>query len=171
MGYAIGICELYHESIHGVLSAEEKEVNTHYLLLYKFKCNEDEDAVENINYCLRIGYYLKQKHARLMSYGRINILKDIYTNEIFPAYSQIVEHPSYGCPEIVEYFYLPSQHCICIKKTFWIKIIQRTWKRILAERRRVVAERMQYGSIRHREVFGRWPTSCAVYPRLPGMLS
>ena len=166
MGYALGICELYHESIHGLLPSEEKEVNTHYLLLYK-----GAGSIENINYCLRLGHYLKQKHTRMITHGLMININDIYANDLFPAYSKMVEHPSYCSPEIVEYFYLSSQHCICIKKTFWIKMIQRCWKRVMLERKRVIAERTQYASIRHREVFGRWPTSCAVYPRLSGILA
>lgn len=161
MGYAVGICELYHEKLHGVLSPQEKEINTHYLLLYKCKSREMKNIAKHIKYCIRLIEYLKQIHTTQLA-GEDNM------HDVFPNYPKLMEHCS---PEIVEYFYLPSHHCICIKKTFWIKIIQRTWKRLFAERKRVILERSQYGAIRHREVFGRWPTSCAIYPRLSGMLS
>jgi len=156
MVYAIGICELYHETIHGVLPPEEKEeVNTHYLLLYKCKSREMDDIAEIIHYCIRLGKYLNHIHSSISS-------------DVFPNYPKLIKNCS---PEIVEYFYLPSHHCVCIKKTFWLKIIQRTWRRVLSERKRVIVERSQYHSIRHMELFGRWPTSCAIYPRLSGMLA
>jgi hypothetical protein len=37
--------------------------------------------------------------------------------------------------EIAECFYLPSYHCISIIKTYWLKVIQRVWKKIYKERK------------------------------------
>lgn len=73
--------------------------------------------------------------------------------------------------EIAECMYLPSDHCISILKTIWLKIIQRTWKKIYKERQVIISIRRNPNSLRHREIYGTWPNNCFCYPALKGMLS
>jgi hypothetical protein len=73
--------------------------------------------------------------------------------------------------EIAECIYLPSQYCISILKTFWIKLIQRKWKNILKQRENIIKKRYNINSIIYRELHGKWPIDCLNYPRLKGMLS
>lgn len=73
--------------------------------------------------------------------------------------------------EIAECIYLPSEHCISILKTIWLKLIQRTWKKIYKERKEIISIRRRPNSIKHREIYGRWPNNCSNYPTLKGMLS
>jgi hypothetical protein len=73
--------------------------------------------------------------------------------------------------EIAECIYLMSQECISILKTFWLKIIQRKWKNILKERKIIIKKRSHPNSLRHREIYGKWPNDCCNYPVLKGMLS
>ena len=73
--------------------------------------------------------------------------------------------------EIAECFYLPSQYCICILKTFWLKIIQKKWKNILRDRKNIIRKRCNHNSLKYREINGKWPLDCIYYPGLKGMLS
>lgn len=73
--------------------------------------------------------------------------------------------------EIAECIYMPSQHCVSIIKTFWIKLIQRKWKNILKERENVIRKRSHIKSLIYRELNGKWPKECSNYPILRGMLS
>jgi len=73
--------------------------------------------------------------------------------------------------EIAECIYLRSQECVSILKTFWLKIIQRKWKNILKERKIIIKKRCHPNSLRHREIYGKWPNDCCNYPVLKGMLS
>jgi hypothetical protein len=73
--------------------------------------------------------------------------------------------------EIAECIYLPSYHCISILKTIWIKLIQRVWKKIYKERKLVISMRRNPNSLKHREIYGKWPNNCIKYPILKGMLS
>ena len=80
--------------------------------------------------------------------------------------------PSNGTKlEIAECIYLPSEHCISILKTIWLKLIQRTWKKIYKERKQIISIRRRPNSIKHREIYGTWPNNCSNYPTLKGMLS
>lgn len=73
--------------------------------------------------------------------------------------------------EIAECIYLPSQHCVAILKTFWLKLIQRAWKRIYKERKICLIRRANPNALKHREIYGTWPKQCSNYPKLKGMLS
>lgn len=73
--------------------------------------------------------------------------------------------------EIAECLYLPSDHCVSIIKTYWLKLIQRTWKKIHRSRKLIIAMRSHPNALKYREINGRWPNNCINYPRLKGMLS
>jgi len=73
--------------------------------------------------------------------------------------------------EIAECIILPSQHNICILKTFWLRLIQRVWKKIYREKNNVIKKRSNPNAIFYKQIFGRWPADCLFYPHLRGMLS
>jgi len=73
--------------------------------------------------------------------------------------------------EIAECIYLSSYHCVSIIKTFWLKLIQRNWKRICEERKLCIARRSNLNALKYREIYGKWPNNCLNYPQLKGMLS
>jgi hypothetical protein len=81
-------------------------------------------------------------------------------------------HPLSNCKiEIAQCFYLPSEHCVSILKTYWLKLIQRTWKKIYKNRKLIISRRCQPNSLKHKELYGKWPINCIHYPTLKGMLS
>jgi hypothetical protein len=73
--------------------------------------------------------------------------------------------------EIAECIYLPSQHCVSIIKTFWLKLIQRKWKNIYKEKKICILRRSNPNCLLYREITGKWPNDCLNYPGLKGMLS
>jgi hypothetical protein len=73
--------------------------------------------------------------------------------------------------QISECIYLDTQECIAIIKTFWIKLIQRTWKKIYKMRQTIIFMRKNPLYILCRETTGKWPPICNIMPRLCGMLS
>ena len=72
--------------------------------------------------------------------------------------------------EIAECYYLPSQECVSILKTFWLKIIQRKWKNIIKERKKIIQKRCNPNSLMYREIHGKWHINCYYYPGIRGML-
>ena len=72
--------------------------------------------------------------------------------------------------EIAQCIILPSQHNISILKTFWLRLIQRVWKKIYNERKNIIRKRSNPKAIFYREICGRWPDDCVRYPYLRGML-
>jgi gamma-glutamyl-gamma-aminobutyraldehyde dehydrogenase len=56
-------------------------------------------------------------------------------------------------------------------KTTWIRLIQRTWKKIFNMRKNITNKRQNLTSLRHRELTGKWPSDCSYCPTIYGMLS
>ena len=54
-------------------------------------------------------------------------------------YNNIIANKMYISPQIAECIKLPTGETIVILKTFWLKIIQRTWKNTLQKRKRMLA--------------------------------
>ena len=58
-----------------------------------------------------------------------------------------------------------------IKKTVWIRLIQRHWRKVLSDRMKIILLRGQIQSQRCFEMTGRYPSGLRVFPGLYGMLS
>jgi len=153
--YNIILCELYNTKIHGFLDNNTKEENIGYLVCCRFK-NLHIEFVEDISSELVGAYHPSIRNGK---------------HAIYRNYRNIISEPDYIKPEIAQCVYLESKHCVAILKTFWIKWIQRTWKNICTERKRILNERCNVKSIRHRELTGKWPSICNHWPRLQGMLN
>jgi hypothetical protein len=143
-------CEIYNDIQHG---SSDLTLNTHYLTVSRIK---DIYNTENIRaFAKNINKFYKN-----------NIMVHLCIRN----YEFITTRKNYIKPEIAEKFTLESGHSICIIKTFWLKLIQRTWKRVFEKRQRILRKRMNYASFREREVTGLWPESCRYYPGLHGLM-
>ena len=58
-----------------------------------------------------------------------------------------------------------------IIKTFWLRIVQRTWKRIYRERQEIWKKRRNIIALRQREITGKFPIGLRVMPNLLGVFS
>lgn len=54
----------------------------------------------------------------------------------------------------------------CIIKTYWISIIQRAWKNIYMKRKEIIRKRMNPNNLHHRQIVGKWPSSCHYLPSI-----
>lgn len=73
--------------------------------------------------------------------------------------------------QIVDYYCLSGNEMVGICKTFWLKMIQRKWKKIFAERRRIEKLRKLPKSLCYREYYGQWEPELNVLPTIQGMLA
>jgi hypothetical protein len=84
-------------------------------------------------------------------------------------YQKIIKSQSYLQPEIFEKVYI-DERCCAIIKTFWIRIVQRSWKRIFKERVKIKALRRIPSAIMHWQRTNRWPDDCAYMPGIRHMI-
>lgn len=73
--------------------------------------------------------------------------------------------------EIVDWECLPGLELVGYWKTFWLKLVQRKWKKIFAERRRIESERSKANAIIYREKHGKWQDNINYMPSLKGMMT
>ena len=157
------LCEIFNRNIHGAPSNQIQAIDGHYLLISKFDgvtgmllddVDNNEDDEEDV-------------------YDYADFYNDEYYNDtefaphvIIRNYQNIVAKPDYIKPEIAECIVLDTDHHVVIIKTIWIRIIQRKWKKIYAERMTVIRRRAQINSLYMREVTGKWPQNCAYLPSI-----
>jgi len=55
-------------------------------------------------------------------------------HEFYRNYKNIIRRQDYIKPEIAQCIYLETNECVAILKTFWLKIVQRRWKRVYKQR-------------------------------------
>jgi hypothetical protein len=158
--YVIGICEIHNDLLHGVNESSSKCIKGHYLLMEKFEnyhkyinnniynfrsdensdtdtdnsdINEDiEDYDSNDEENTKLVDLYKYKYSVLF---RSNTFMN-NNHAIIRNYHNIIKSFYYIQPHIVECIYLPEPggECVAILKTFWLKIMQRVWKKIYKQR-------------------------------------
>jgi hypothetical protein len=148
--YNVVLCELYNKYY-----GNDKNLCYYYLNIYSLKS---------------LNMYLINKLSKIhiTHYNSISNLKSL---SVIKNYANIVKNDNYIKPQIAENIVLGSGHTICIIKTIWIKLIQRTWKKIYALRKDTIKKRCKIESLTFREINGRWPNDCIYFPRLNGMIS
>ena len=172
------LCEILNTHLHG----NDDNIDGHYLIINKFDAStgsaiysgsDNDSESDDDDYSV----YSDDSDSSLSLFT--NIHNDYYHQQVpntvkhstIRNYRNIIARPDYIRPEIAECIVLPSQHTVAIIKTIWIKISQRKWKKVYAERNKIIKTRMQYSSLKTREITGRWPQSCNYLPTLYGMMS
>jgi hypothetical protein len=150
--YNLVLAEIYNESVHG--ANQFSEINNYYMVLYRFKQYKIYSIDECIdNYLFDLERWLHStntKHSTIRNYNFICFRIK---------------------PEIAECIYLHTGECVCVFKTIWLRIIQRTWKKIYKTRQDIIKQRCTFKTLLHRETRGKWPSMYAKMPTLFGMLA
>jgi hypothetical protein len=168
--FKLALCELHCSRIHG--GAE----NGHYLVMrtfdeldtiteeddYDYDEEEDEEDDESINHNMwSMLYHYEDIVEQYQQHNPHRIIRN---------YLNIISESNYIKPEIIMTLKLKSGHRVAILKTFWIRILQRKWKKVFAERMRIIELWKKVGNIMWRKMRGTWPFECSYMPSLAGML-
>lgn len=73
--------------------------------------------------------------------------------------------------DIMKLFILDDHTHTVVIKTYWLKIIQRHWKKIYSQRKYCISRRRQIKTMMYVERNGMYPYDCHSMPGLQGMLS
>ena len=73
--------------------------------------------------------------------------------------------------EVADYYCLPGKEMVGVCKTFWLKLVQRKWKKVFAERQRMNKKRRTHEEIIYRERNGNWRSELRHLPGICGMLA
>jgi len=155
--FNIILCELYNEHIHG--PPNNVDMNTNYLVLHRYK--NFNSSVINAD-----SRYYNKEYREIIN----TLIESGKPHPIIKNYFNIIVRPNYIKPEIAKCIYLETEECICVLKTIWLRLIQRTWKKIYNTKNDVIKKRCLIISLIYRENTGRWPSNCIKMPTLKGML-
>lgn len=149
----------------------EKENNT-YLIGGCYTCRGTDILLEDIYLSLAISPSIFYKY----SYPLITEYLGAYggDNAVFIGFLNPLSRERRPQIEIMQMkLKMEGQFChnIVVMKTFWLKIVQRKWKKVFNERKRVLKERMKIESHKYFEMHGKYPYGCHSLPRYQGMLS
>ena len=183
------ICELHYPGRHGKTHDSDPNIETHYLVYDRFEPftgisfyhidNYQELDVDN-EYDSDEDIEDIEEHELCKLNNEMAFLKQMYSNRAnfdfgrhptIRNYHNIISNPNYIKAEIGEYIILPTQEAIAILKTFWLRIIQKKWKKVFQERKNIIRQRCNFSNLSIREMRERWPKSCFNLPGLRGMLS
>ena len=133
MKFNLIVSELHNELIHGPSDI----LYGHYLVSYicGHICNEDHEDSEDDSEDEYTIYTDAIVMLRLLksNYKAIKPDKHLFIRN----YVNIINKQSYFQPQIAKCIYIGDE-CVAIIKTFWLKIVQRTWKKIYAKRMNII---------------------------------
>lgn len=176
--YNLVVCELFHERMHGFTENSDPNVKGHYLVIERLNEEDEEDEEEEEEDYEDKYTKLNRVIALYNTLYNTNVLqanrkkREWYMQHSFIRnYEYIVCRPNHLKIDIAECLYLHGNECVAIIKTFWIRIIQRVWKKIMQKRREITKKRGSSSSLLYRERTGTWPKDCLCVPVLKGSLN
>lgn len=143
MTFYLCLCEVFNEELHGF--DEQSDPNVHSHLIVQQILNPNEKI------------YIKSEIKNIKKRSQIIATNDIFTlNHPIRNYKNILLSDYYNQLHIAKIEYLTGEECVAIIKTFWIKWIQRAWKKYFLERKNILQNRMSLNEIRYFEINGKW---------------
>ncbi len=150
--YELAICEIYHPVLHGAIDNNDNSDNTitnHFLIyitveLPEFYDNSYKDEERRFQRNRNIEYQqlqLNNSHPTLRNYNH-----------------------NYNRLEIIELKEF-DLYQVALLKTFWLRIVQRCWKRVFKARKELIKKRSSIKALREREQTGLWPLHLREWPQ------
>ena len=167
--FDIVVCELCHPLLQGYIEhTSSSDISEHYMTLESIEPSEifiniDDiplDDIDNLFVCLKIRRRMFRKFTQHPSFQEHPSIRN---------YSKISSEITFS-PQIAHCIALPGEEHVAILKTHWLRLIQRTWKKIFQQRLNVTKVRKNPRNVRYREIHGKWSQCCRM-PTLQGMLS
>lgn len=172
------LCDIHYYKIHGKTVDSDPHIDGHYLVYDKY----EPFTGKSLNMEYNSDEYYDMDEASDLTYGKMMLsilyrsreLRRLVEKNPHPSiknFSNIVSKPDYIKPEIAEVFELRTGETIAVLKTFWLRIIQKTWKKICIKRKEIIKLRCRLSNLSFKERRGYWPEECATMPSIKGMLS
>ena len=168
--YELAICELVHPRLHGAnaiganaiganaiganaIGANAIDINNHFLIYATFAADEfyDNSYKEDETFVRR----RRQKESRVLQ-----------LNETHPTLRKYNQH--YIRLEIFHYIHVNangSEYHVGILKTFWLRIVQRRWKKVFKARKDMSIKRGSIAALQEKQRTGMWPAPLRTWPR------
>ena len=159
--YQLALCEIHHPLLHGPLvqRPEEYNINNHFLIYTTYSAREfynndykpEEVSFQRYRHQQALAMRLNETHPSLRNYNQ-----------------------KYCRLEIIQYHILNvngSRYHIAYLKTFWLRIVQRCWKKVYKARQELLVRRSSIKALEERHRTGSWPKHLRTWPQFKLNLS
>jgi len=156
---------------------------------YYDETSDDNDIVDEIAYSEEEFQYIDKQHnhyyiGSAIYYPQFNSIQldtavslgTLFSYEIDDIALYLAEYSisnimrTLPCVHILQLDIKPDGEYCAIIKTFWLKIVQRAWKKQFAKRQSIIRERGHIAAQRHFELTGTYPRDIRIIPGLRGLL-
>jgi hypothetical protein len=141
--YDLAFCEIFNSKIHGKNSNSSKNIDSHFLIfrtlcIYEFYTITQFIPISDFICTIRDDY--------------ITNITNNYSHPVIRNYNEILIKKHYISLEIIECVELEGGEQVAIYKTFWLRIIQRKWKRYCESKKKRMAALLQPYGLFMREI-------------------
>lgn len=140
--YKLAICHLFHPTLHGQTENSDTNILGQYLVFWE---------VNSRNLYFN-NYYNRYLNDLTHFY---NIIISHFPHPIIRNYSNIIKRENYIKFDIVKIDTLNGLEEVAYIKTFWLKIIQRKWKKIYHNRKNLIKKLSNPKYLLKREITGK----------------
>ena len=165
--YELVVCEYFHRDFHGFDDDSDPHIESQYLVHTRFPVppSTSTDPWKNI-------------HAVCLQLGRLyrNLLQSqpsttITHHPVFRHYRHLADNPRTYSLQLAEVHHLRGGECVAVLKTFWLRLVQRSWKRVFAKRQEVLRRRGRPEELAWFQRVGKWSPECGTLPSVLGMMA
>ena len=146
----LAICEVFHPVFHGRDENSSPSINSQFLVYTLI----DLDEFYSGEYLYEANSLMRYRHAITLLHG--------------------IEHPNirnyekvarkYMRLEIIQADVLAGGEEVAYLKTFWLRLVQRRWKKIYQSRKEILKKRSEPWALQERQRTGIWPEGLRVWP-------
>lgn len=162
--FCIVLHELFHPTHHGFDDDSDPNVIGHFLVhssYQAFRLIEDGVILPDVTMDDIEEHYYQYLRSR----------EPVLQHPVVRNYRSIIMNEKFMRPEIAQCITLSGGECVAILKTIWLRLIQRTWKKIYKERQRILLLRCRPESLKYIQIYGKWSQECCFMPSLKGMMT
>ncbi len=144
--YTLAICEIFHPQLHGHDENSSPSINNEFLVYSQI----DLPDFYNQSYLAEVRSLKRYVNAIQRLHGTLDTTHPAIRN-----YTAVTNK----CIrlEIIQTNILAGHEEVAYLKTFWLRIVQRRWKKIYKIRKALIVQRSCIRSIKERERTGQWP--------------
>jgi hypothetical protein len=146
-------------------------------LIYENIFRDDSEHLyvdrEHDHYYIGIQKYMRFRNVSLLinSVSARTFFQHTYHNILRYLFYYSIVHVKNPVIEIMKLQIMPDESYSVIRKTYWLRLVQRHWKKVFRERNAIINRRYMARARFMHETSGRYPYGLNSLPTIHGMLS